>query len=226
MSLPLDLLMLAGLAAFVAYLLYDTLGTSPPSEAEQRQLKTQGNAVAERKSGRKAPATKNETLELGDSMLADGVEREAIVAGLAEIAQQDPDFTAAEFLASARAAFNLIVDGFAKGDRDLLRRLLSREVYQGFEAAIQEREREQLTSIAEIVSIERIAYRKVEVSQGSAAITLDIWSQQIRGYQQADGSLAEGDSRAVQQVGDRWTFVRVLNSQDPNWALAATDDAS
>ena len=131
-------------------------------------------------------------------MLADGVERKLwLLAG--GNCPAGSDFTAAEFLASARAAFNLIVDGFAKGDRDLLRRLLSREVYQGFEAAIQEREREQLTSIAEIVALSGSPTVKSRLAR--AAPPLRSTSGHSRyGYQQADGNLAE----AIAEPCSRW----------------------
>jgi predicted lipid-binding transport protein (Tim44 family) len=43
-------------------------------------------------------------------------------------------------VSGARTAYEMIVLAYAQGDRPTLRNLLSREVYEGFEAAIRERE--------------------------------------------------------------------------------------
>src|SRR5262249_4252743 len=61
-------------------------------------------------------------------------------AGLDAILAKDPSFDAKHFLTGARAAYEMIVTAYAQGDRRSLRNLLSREVYDGFEAAIKERE--------------------------------------------------------------------------------------
>ena len=45
-----------------------------------------------------------------------------------------------ELLEGAKSAYEMIVTAFAQGDRKTLKDLLSREVYEGFERAITERE--------------------------------------------------------------------------------------
>jgi len=64
-----------------------------------------------------------------------------VATGLDAIAAADPDFDAQHFLAGARSAYEMIVSAFAEGDRRTLKNLLSREVYDGFDAAIGEREK-------------------------------------------------------------------------------------
>src|SRR5438045_156213 len=59
-------------------------------------------------------------------------------AGLDAIAAADPNFDAQHFISGARAAYEMIVTAFAGGDRRQLRSLLSREVLDGFDAAITE----------------------------------------------------------------------------------------
>src|SRR5271165_2953885 len=66
----------------------------------------------------------------------------AVAAGLDAIAAADSGFDAKHFIAGARAAYEMIVTAFAAGDRRQLRNLLSREVFDGFDAAITERERQ------------------------------------------------------------------------------------
>jgi predicted lipid-binding transport protein (Tim44 family) len=67
-------------------------------------------------------------------------EGSAVAAGLDAIASEDKSFDAKTFVAGSRAAYEMIVSAFAEGDRRSLKDLLSREVYEGFEAAIRERE--------------------------------------------------------------------------------------
>src|SRR5271169_677897 len=63
-----------------------------------------------------------------------------VAAGLDAIVAADPSFDGKHFIAGARAAYEMIVTAFAGGDRRQLRSLLSREVFDGFDAAIGERE--------------------------------------------------------------------------------------
>ena len=52
----------------------------------------------------------------------------------------DRTFDAKHFVTGARGAYEMIVGAFAAGDRKTLKGLLSREVYEGFETAIRDRE--------------------------------------------------------------------------------------
>ncbi len=54
--------------------------------------------------------------------------------GLQAIVAQDKSFDPQHFLTGARAAYEMIVTAFADGDRRALKNLLSKEVYDGFEA--------------------------------------------------------------------------------------------
>jgi hypothetical protein len=63
----------------------------------------------------------------------------SLASGLDAIAREDKSFNAKHFVSGARTAYEMIVLAYAQGDRPTLRNLLSREVYEGFEAAIRER---------------------------------------------------------------------------------------
>ena len=60
--------------------------------------------------------------------------------GLRAIKDADPSFEPKEFVDGAKLAYEMIVMAYADGDRKALKNLLSREVYDGFVAAIGERE--------------------------------------------------------------------------------------
>ncbi len=75
--------------------------------------------------------------------------------GLDAIAREDKSFDAKHFVGGARAAYEMIVTAYAEGDRRTLKNLLSREVYDGFEAAIRERETKGEKAETRFVSIDK-----------------------------------------------------------------------
>src|SRR4051794_27298666 len=64
----------------------------------------------------------------------------ALASGLDAIVREDASFDAKHFVTGARAAYDMIVTAYAAGDRKQLKSLLGKEVYDGFEAAIKDRE--------------------------------------------------------------------------------------
>ena len=76
------------------------------------------------------------------------------------IAREDKSFDAKHFIAGARAAYEMIVLAFAEGDRRSLKNLLSREVYEGFEAAISERENKGETVETRFVVDRQVGYHR------------------------------------------------------------------
>ncbi len=74
--------------------------------------------------------------------------------GLDAIAREDKSFDPKHFMTGARAAYEMIVTAYAAGDRRQLKNLLGREVYEGFETAINEREQRGETVETRFVSID------------------------------------------------------------------------
>ncbi|HSV29575.1 MAG TPA: Tim44/TimA family putative adaptor protein, partial [Candidatus Omnitrophota bacterium] len=73
--------------------------------------------------------------------------------GVAAIRAADPSFSMAEFVSGARAAFAMIVEAFAAGDKATLKPLLSDDVYRGFAQAIDARVEAGETLQTELVSV-------------------------------------------------------------------------
>ncbi len=143
--------------------------------------------------------------------------------GLRELVQADPSFKTKDFLNGARMAYEMIVMAFADGDRKTLKGLLSKEVYDGFEAAITEREQRGETVKSHFVGIDKADLTSVLVKGSEAQVTLRIVSQLISSTYDRDGKLIDGDAEAVAEVIDIWTFARDTRSRDPNWKLVATE---
>jgi len=146
-----------------------------------------------------------------------------VTAGLDAIAAADPSFDAKHFITGARTAYEMIVTAFAGGDRRQLRSLLSREVYDGFDAAIGERERRSETAETRFVSIDGSTITGAELRGRTAQITIRFVSKLISATRDRSGTVIEGSAEKVTDVTDVWTFARDVSSRDPNWKVVATE---
>ena len=110
-----------------------------------------------------------------------------------------------------------------EGDRRTLKNLLSREVYDGFEAAIKEREKRGETVETRFVSIDKADIAAAEMRGRTAQVTVRFVSQLISVTRDKDGNVIDGNADKVTDVTDVWTFARDVSSRDPNWKLVATE---
>jgi predicted lipid-binding transport protein (Tim44 family) len=146
-----------------------------------------------------------------------------VAAGLDAIAAAAPDFDVKHFLTGARAAYEMIVNAYAEGDRRTLKNLLSREVYDGFEAAINEREKRGDTVESRFVSIDNAEITAAEVRGRNIQATVRFQSKLVSVTRDKDGNVIDGNADKVTDVNDVWTFARDVTSRDPNWKLVATE---
>ena len=147
----------------------------------------------------------------------------AVAAGLDAIVAADSSFDAKHFITGARAAYEMIVTAFAEGDRRQLRSLLSREVYDGFDAAIGERESRGETAESRFVSIDGSTVTAAELRTRTAQITVRFVSKLISVTRGRTGNVIDGNAEKVTDVTDVWTFAREVSSRDPNWKVVATE---
>jgi predicted lipid-binding transport protein (Tim44 family) len=147
----------------------------------------------------------------------------AVARGLDEIARVEPEFDARGFVEGAKSAYEMIVSAFAQGDRKTLKSLLAKEVYDGFERAIAERESRGEKAETTFVSIDKAELAAVECRNNVAQVTVRFLSKLITATRDAAGKVIDGNPEAVVDVTDVWTFARTLGSRDPNWHLVATE---
>ncbi len=117
----------------------------------------------------------------------------------------------------------MIVTAYAQGDRRTLKNLLSKEVYDGFEQAIKDRESRGEKAETRFVSIDKADLTGAEVKAKTAQITVRFVSQLVSVTRDRDGNVIDGSPDKVTDVTDVWTFARDLSSRDPNWKLVATE---
>ena len=146
-----------------------------------------------------------------------------VAKGLDAITAADKTFDVKQFIAGARAAYEMIVTAYAVGDRRSLKNLLAREVYDGFEAVIREREARGETVETRFISIDTTEITNAELRGKMAQVTLRFVSQLVSATRNRNGNVIDGSPDAVTNVTDVWTFAREVTSRDPNWNLVATE---
>jgi len=144
---------------------------------------------------------------------------------LSAIAQLDRGFDPRHFMQGARAAYEMIVTAFAQGDRKSLKQLLSREVYDSFGAALDEREKAGESVDFNFVGIGKAEITDAEILGKAAHITVKFVSELITATRNKAGEVVDGEASRIREVTDIWTFARDTTARDPNWRLVATGSA-
>lgn len=172
-------------------------------------------------SGNEAKVTATET-PVWQGYAAEG---SSLAKGLQAIKQGDSSFAIPGFIEGARAAYELIVGAFASGQKNELKPLLTREVYQDFAAAIDARQKagEQLES--RLVGIRKADIEDAQLFGRKATVTIRFTSDFITARKSSTGEVLEGDPARIREIVDVWTFERDVTSRDPNWRLTATGSA-
>ncbi|CAH1657145.1 MAG: Tim44 domain-containing protein [Chelatococcus sp.] len=148
-----------------------------------------------------------------------------LAAGLDAVVRAEPSFNPQEFLSGAKMAYEMIVMAFAQGDRKSLKGLLSKEVFEGFDREIGEREKRGEKIETTFVSIDGADLLAVDLKGKLAQATVRFTSKLITATRDAAGTVVDGSAETVVTVTDVWTFARTLGGRDPNWQLVATEAA-
>ena len=196
-----EILILAVVAAIVVGRLFSVLGQRRGSEGPAQQPTTARAApveVAAGAGGVTAPIPPAASYHGG--------------AGVASVMQADPAFEPARFVEGARAAYELIVAAFAKGDREALKALLNPRVFEAYVKAIEERE------TAGGKGPELVRMKSAEIAD--ARMEGDLARVAVR----FEAELAEG-AYGLRDTRERWTFERDVRSRDPNWRLSSVAQA-
>jgi len=147
----------------------------------------------------------------------------SVAKGLDAIAATDKAFDPKHFLGGARQAYEIIVTAYAEGDRRALKNLLARDVYEGFEAVIRDREGRGETTETRFVSIDSADIIGAEMRGKTVQVTVRFVSQLVSVTRDKSGNVIDGSPDKVTEVTDVWTFARDASSRDPNWKLVATE---
>jgi len=142
--------------------------------------------------------------------------------GVAAIRRADPSFDPDRFVAGAKAAFEMIVTAFAKGEEEALKPLLAPPVFESFAADIRRRRAAGETRETKVVNIRSASIREAKLEGREARVSVDIVTDQINVTRDSAGAILDGDPKNPETVSDLWTFSRDTRSRQPDWFLVET----
>ena len=124
------------------------------------------------------------------------------------------------FLKGAEIAYETIVNSFAKGDKKSLQELLTKEMRENFESAIEDRNSKNIKSELTFIGVKSSVIEKFEKTATALFFTVKFVSEIISVKKDKDNNIIEGDPNKIKTVIDHWKFTRKMSSSSPNWYLA------
>lgn len=212
----LEIVILAMVAGFLGLRLYSVLGRRAEHEEEQ-PIPTRFERSEE--------AT--ETGRIAQPAVAIARRRELVDANEAAvraITAADPRFDLSAFLDGAKGAYRMILEAFWQGDRETLRELCDDDVYAQFAAAIDAREAAGETLDNRLIRIEDASVSTATVENRMARIAVLFVADIAAVTRDKDGTVVAGSLADAIESRDVWTFMRHLDSPDPDWMLDETDE--
>ena len=212
----LQLLVLAAIAVFLIVRLRNVLGTrdgyEPPPKADNASLRSSAEII-----DLQADAFDN---DIHDHVEPGNPAAEA----LTEMKQVEPSFLVGPFLSGAKAAYEMILMAFERGDLSDVRDFLAPEVAEAFDAVIEDRKNRNLITDANYLGTREtmLAAAQFDSSSGHAEISVRFVSEMMLTVRNAAGEIVEGDNKSARKQRDTWTFARQMGQNDPNWRLVAT----
>ena len=122
----------------------------------------------------------------------------------------------------AKAAYEMIITSFAKGDKKALKPLLNKEIYQNFSDEIDLRKKENSKSELTFVGVKSAEIKNFEKKDNIYTFTVNFVSEIITCKKDKNNKVVEGNPDIIKTVKDVWKFSKNMWSNNPNWYLVET----
>jgi predicted lipid-binding transport protein (Tim44 family) len=218
--MPVDLIVLAAVVIFILLRLYGVLGQKighdQPPQHRDSTFEDNGMVIElpPREIEQVATSAPEEEIEEDLDLLTK--------TGLQQIREHDKSFRRRDFLDGAKIAFEMVLNAFSKDDRDTLKMLLSKEIYEEFLTELKNRDTQETYTDTTLVSIMNAEITSVEVKNATAVIKVSFTSEQIQAERDKKGKVVSDSASQIEHVVDEWTFERNLKSSNPNWTIIST----
>ena len=131
------------------------------------------------------------------------------------------EFDEKDFLMVAKMAFNAVVEGFAAGNAQMLKPLLSDHVYDAFVQEINKRKDLEQNVDFSLVSIDSSKIISKSEGKRPQKVTVEFVTEQVNVLRDKLGTVLEGDPIMISKVLDVWTFERDAKSRR-HWVVTST----
>lgn len=186
-----DIILLAMIAGFILLRLRNILGRKTGHEGKVSSIFDE-KKFEEYKAQLSAKAIVKDTLEKGEEK---------------------------QFLKGAEMAYETIITSFAKGNKDELKKLLTKEIYTTFDQAIDQRNKDKITSELTFIGVKESKLEKFEKIKNDLFATVKIICEIISVKKKGE-EIIEGNPDRIKTVTDHWKFTKSATSKNPNWFLA------
>ena len=126
-----------------------------------------------------------------------------------------------EFLIGAKIAYETIITDFSDNDNKLTtsKPLLSKKIYNEFNAALQERNK--IGHYAEItfIGINSAIIKEHKKINSILKVTVDFVGEVITCIKDKEKNIISGDPEKIKKIYDTWVFSRDTRNNNPNWQL-------
>ncbi len=126
------------------------------------------------------------------------------------------------FLKGAKIAYESIITNFASGNLKNIKYLLDKKVFDQFNEALKEREKNGYKSETTFIGINSASIKEHKIINNILEVTVDYVSEIISCVKDKDNKILSGDSEKVKKVFDTWKFSKDSRSNNPNWLLIDT----
>ena len=125
-----------------------------------------------------------------------------------------------QFLKGAEIAYESILVSFAKGKKEKIKTLLTKDIFSNFEQAIDNRNKENIKSELTFIGFKESKVEKFEKIKDEFFSTVKIVCEIISVKKDKNEVIIEGDPDKIKTVTDYWKFSKSVSSKNPNWFLA------
>ena len=134
-------------------------------------------------------------------------------------------FNETSFLKGAQAAYEMIVNAFANGDKKTLKDLADPEIYKNFISVIEERQFKKIKNDFTFIGIKKAKIEEVKNQDTLYSVKVRFISEIISSTKDETGKIIDGNNNEIQTVNDVWIFRKDLSSEDPTWYLKEISQA-
>ncbi len=219
MTVIVEIVILAMIAAFLGMRLYAVLGRR--AEHEEEVIPSRFDSVD------KPAQPTNQALQSPAPTMQRPREfagvLPAVELGAREIAAADRRFDITAFLEGARAAYAMVLEAFWTGDKSTLRELCDDDVYASFASAIDARDAVGEKLDNRLIRIEDSVIHSAVLDGRIARIAVRFVADIASVTYDKDGTMVAGSLDDAIESRDIWTFQRDLAAATPDWVLDETD---
>ena len=186
-----DIIIFAAIAGFIIYRLRSVLGKRTGFQKKVVEKPQKFKKEEENKELQKIPSLLDNQLKLEN------------------VYKKVENFDHKQFLDGAKKAFEIIITAFNNGDKKTLKNLVSKDVFEAFEKAIDNQTNNPSAQFYSLI-IDSVEDAKVE--NNTISISINFVSEQM----------INNDEGKIIKNKDTWTFEKPANSSSPIWILTQT----